>query len=73
VQVADVREQIALSLFGDFVDFDDFAPRAHQEGAVTAMLDQVVTWGGALKPLRVNPPATNGRHDDGVAASAVPA
>ena len=24
----------------------------HQEGSVNAMLDQVIAWGGALKPLR---------------------
>ena len=52
LQVADVRNQVALSLSTDFVDFDAFAPAAHQEQTVTAMLDQVVAWGAALKPLR---------------------
>jgi NAD(P)H-dependent FMN reductase len=52
VQIADVRSQVSLSLFTDFENFTTFAPAARQEGAVTAMLDQVVAWGGALKTLR---------------------
>jgi NAD(P)H-dependent FMN reductase len=52
LQVADVRAQVSLSLFTDFENFRVFTPAAHQEDAVTAMLDQVVAWGGALKTLR---------------------
>lgn len=52
LQVADVRAQVALSLFADFTNFTTFAPAAHQERSVHAMLDQVVAWSGALKPLR---------------------
>jgi NAD(P)H-dependent FMN reductase len=52
LQVADVRAQVALSLFTDFQNFSVFTPAAHLEEAVTAMLDQVVAWGGALKTLR---------------------
>jgi NAD(P)H-dependent FMN reductase len=52
VLVADVRAQVILSLFTDFENFSIFKPAAHQETAVNAMLDQVVAWGGALKPLR---------------------
>ncbi|MER6345268.1 NADPH-dependent FMN reductase [Streptomyces sp. NPDC001595] len=52
LQVADVRNQVALSLFTDFENFSEFHPAAHQEGAVTAVLDQVVAWSGALAQLR---------------------
>jgi NAD(P)H-dependent FMN reductase len=52
LQVADVRAQVALSLHTDFQDFSVFTPAGHQEEAVTAMLDQVVAWAAALKPLR---------------------
>ncbi|MEZ0074242.1 NADPH-dependent FMN reductase [Planotetraspora sp. GP83] len=52
LQVADVRSQVALSLFTDFENFSVFAPGAHQEDTLNATLDQVVAWGGALKALR---------------------
>jgi NAD(P)H-dependent FMN reductase len=52
LQVADVRNQVALSLFTDFENFSEFHPAAHQEGAVTVVLDQVVAWSGALAQLR---------------------
>ena len=52
LQVADVRAQVMLSLFTDFENFAVFKPAAHQEAAVNAMLDQVITWGGALKTVR---------------------
>lgn len=52
VKVADVSAQVALSLHTDFEAFTDFKPAAHREEAVTAMLDQVVSWGTALAPLR---------------------
>jgi hypothetical protein len=41
-----------FSLFTDFENFSVFKPAAHHEQSVTAMLDQVVAWSGALKPLR---------------------
>lgn len=52
LQVATVRAQVMLSLFTDFENFSVFKPAAHHEKSVTAMLDQVVAWGGALKTLR---------------------
>ncbi len=52
LQVADVRAQVSLSLYTDFENFSVFNPGAHQADAVTAMLDQVVAWGGALRTLR---------------------
>jgi NAD(P)H-dependent FMN reductase len=52
IKVADVRSQVALSLFSDFENFSTLRPRAQQEAAVTKMLDEVVAWGEALKPMR---------------------
>jgi len=52
LQVADVRAQVALSLRTDFENFRVFAPAAHHEELLTTMLDQVVAWSAALKPLR---------------------
>jgi NAD(P)H-dependent FMN reductase len=52
IQIADVRSQVMLSLFTDFENFTTFKPHPRHEAAVNAMLDQVVAWGGALKPLR---------------------
>src|SRR6201987_4301825 len=50
--VAPVRSQVILSLFHDFENFTTFKPDARHEASVNAMLDQVIAWGGALKPLR---------------------
>ena len=52
LQVADVRAQVALSLFTDFENFKTFKPGAHHEKTVNGMLDQLVKWGGAMKTLR---------------------
>ena len=52
LQVADVRAQVGLSLFADFENFSVFKPAPEQETSVNAMLDQVISWGGALKTLR---------------------
>src|SRR5438270_775000 len=52
LQVATVRNQVALSLYTDFENFTSFKPGPQQPAAVNAMLDQLIAWGGALKPLR---------------------
>lgn len=52
LQVADVRAQVALSLFTDFTNFSQFTPGQHQTEAVGAMLDQVVSWSTALATVR---------------------
>ncbi len=57
LQVADVRAQVALSLFTDFVNFREFRPDPAKEKAVTAMLDQLVAWATALRTLRSPAPA----------------
>ena len=52
ILVADVRAQVALSLFTDFENFTTFKPASSHQKSVTTMLDQVIAWGGALKTLR---------------------
>lgn len=52
LQMADVRAQVMLSLFTDFQDMSVFNPDPRHEGAVHTMLDQVIAWADALKPLR---------------------
>ncbi|MFD7445510.1 NADPH-dependent FMN reductase [Streptomyces sp. NPDC059909] len=54
LQMADVRSQVALSLFTDFENFSVFKPIDAQLDALTATLDQVVAWSNALSGLRAN-------------------
>src|SRR5262245_34490273 len=52
VQIATVRNQVLLSMRHDFENYTMFKPDPHHEKSVGAVLDQVVTWGRALKQLR---------------------
>ena len=52
LQVATVRNQVALSLRTDFENFSTFKPGDHQQKVLHGMLDQLVAWGGALAHLR---------------------
>jgi Predicted flavoprotein len=52
LMVATVRAQVMLSLHTDFEAFTNFKPHAHHEKGVNTMLDQVVSWAGALKTVR---------------------
>ena len=54
VQMATVRLQVLLSMYSDFENFSVFKPDSRKETSVNEMLDQLVAWGGALKPLRKN-------------------
>ncbi|MFJ5730049.1 NADPH-dependent FMN reductase [Streptomyces paradoxus] len=69
VKVADVRSQVVLSVFTDFdytgCDMTDptaageFKPGEQQEQAVNTMLDEVIAWSAALKPLRADATAAS--------------
>lgn len=52
LMMADVRQQVMLSLFTDFEDMAKFTPDARHEESVNTLFDQVVAWAKALKPLR---------------------
>jgi NAD(P)H-dependent FMN reductase len=52
LQIADVRAQVALSLFTDFANFNEFTPSTRHEEDLAKVLDQVVAWSRVLKTLR---------------------
>jgi hypothetical protein len=54
VKIADVRAQVALSMWTDFENFTTFKPHEQHDKAVHLMADEVIAWGGALKTLRVH-------------------
>jgi NAD(P)H-dependent FMN reductase len=52
LQMADVRQQVALSLLTEFENFSVFKPGDYNLAALGILLDQVVAWSTALAPLR---------------------
>jgi NAD(P)H-dependent FMN reductase len=52
LQLADVRQQVVLSMMTEFENFNVFKPGAYNLPALNTMLDQVVAWSTALAPLR---------------------
>lgn len=52
VQIADVRQQVAFSLMTDFENFSVFAPAGNQAAHLDTMLNQLVSWAGALRTVR---------------------
>jgi hypothetical protein len=52
IKIADVRAQVALSMWTDFENFTTFKPHEQHDKAVHLMADEVIAWGRALKPLR---------------------
>jgi NAD(P)H-dependent FMN reductase len=52
LKVADVRAQVQLSMFTDFENFSVFKPGPTKEKSVNDVLDEVITWGNALKKVR---------------------
>ena len=52
LQMADVRSQVTLSLFTDFVNMSEFKPADLHEASLVSLLDQVIAWSNALKTLR---------------------
>ncbi len=52
LQMADVRQQVALSLMTEFENFSVFKPNDYLISALNTLLEQVVAWSTALAPLR---------------------
>ncbi|WP_104087688.1 NADPH-dependent FMN reductase [Cryobacterium sp. N19] len=52
LMLADVRAQVALSLFIDFVDMKLLNPGDHHVATANQMLDQLLSWSSALRQLR---------------------
>ena len=52
LQMADVRQQVALSLITEFENYSVFTPGDYNLPALNTLLDQVIAWSAALAPLR---------------------
>jgi NAD(P)H-dependent FMN reductase len=52
LQMADVRTNVTLSFFSDFVDFTELRPDAHQAQVLDTLFSEVIAWSQALAPLR---------------------
>jgi NAD(P)H-dependent FMN reductase len=52
LQMADVRQQVALSMFTEFENFTVLKPGEFNRAALDTLLDQVIAWSAALAPLR---------------------
>jgi NAD(P)H-dependent FMN reductase len=57
LQMADVRQQVTLSLLTEFENFSVFKPGDYSRAALETLLDQVIAWSTALAPLRQPAPA----------------
>jgi NAD(P)H-dependent FMN reductase len=54
LQMADVRQQVTLSLRTEFENFVMFKPHDYNIAALHTLLDQVMAWSTALAPLRAD-------------------
>jgi NAD(P)H-dependent FMN reductase len=52
LQMADVRQQVTLSMMTEFENFTVFRPGDYNLAPLSTMLDQVIAWSTALAPLR---------------------
>jgi NAD(P)H-dependent FMN reductase len=52
LQMADVRQQVALSLITEFENFSVLTPSDYSAAALNTLFDQVIAWSAALAPLR---------------------
>jgi NAD(P)H-dependent FMN reductase len=52
LQIADVRQQVPLSLLTEFENFSVFKPNDYSLAALGVLLDQVIAWSVALAPVR---------------------
>ena len=52
LQIADVRQQVAISLVSDFEGYTTLKPIPHHEAGLAVMLGQLESWAGALAPVR---------------------
>jgi NAD(P)H-dependent FMN reductase len=57
LQMADVRQQVTLSLPADFENYAIFKPGDRNAAHLDTLLDQVAAWNTALAPLRTASPA----------------
>jgi NAD(P)H-dependent FMN reductase len=60
LQIADVRQQVTLSLLTEFENYTVFKPGDHNAAWLDTLIDQVIAWSTALAPLRTASPAAAG-------------
>jgi NAD(P)H-dependent FMN reductase len=60
LQIADVRQQVTLSLLTEFENYTIFKPGDHNAAWLDTLIDQVIAWSTALAPLRTASPAAAG-------------
>ncbi|MFT4028983.1 MAG: NAD(P)H-dependent oxidoreductase [Protaetiibacter sp.] len=53
LQIADVRAQLAFSLIRDFESFSVFTPGEEHLASLQGLVDQLESWAGALRGVRV--------------------
>ena len=58
LKIADVRSAVALSIFTDFDEENNFTPAEMHNRRLDRVFDEVVEWGNALRALRDQRPAT---------------
>lgn len=63
LQIADVRAHVTFSLFTDFENFNVFRPGAYHEKNVHTLLDQVVSWGEAMRTVRMKAPQASASYE----------
>ncbi|GAA3730843.1 NAD(P)H-dependent oxidoreductase [Leifsonia bigeumensis] len=52
LEIADVRQNVMLSIFTDWKNFSEFTPADMHLAELQKQVDQLTAWAGALKPLR---------------------
>lgn len=52
LQIADVRQQVGISLLTDFEGYTTLKPIPHHEPGLGVMLDQLASWATALRSVR---------------------
>ena len=52
IQIADIREQLLLSLLNDFEGYTTFKPTAAHEQKLNTVIDQLVSWTTAMATVR---------------------
>ncbi len=52
LQMADVRQQVGVSLLTDFEGYTTMKPIPHHEAPLGVMLDQLTAWATALRSVR---------------------
>ncbi|MGH3173239.1 MAG: NADPH-dependent FMN reductase, partial [Streptosporangiaceae bacterium] len=57
LQMADMRQQVTLSLLTDFENYTIFKPGDYDAAMLDTLIDQVIAWSTALAPLRTASPA----------------